>query len=61
MTEEYGHIPDAFRLSPEEINHLRTQKYELTEYARKKLRERMQLDAPQQDTIKYKDPEVKND
>ena len=61
MTEEYGHIPDAFRLSPEEINHLRTQKYQLTEYARKKLRERMQLDAPQQDTIKYKDPEVKND
>jgi hypothetical protein len=61
MTEEYGHIPDAFRLSPEEINHLRTQKYELTEYARKKLRERMQLDNPQQDTIKYKDPEVKND
>jgi hypothetical protein len=38
MDEEYGHIPDAFHLSPEEVEELRKQKYEITEYAKEKLR-----------------------
>jgi hypothetical protein len=41
MTEEYGHIPDAFHLSPEEVEELRKQKYELTQYAKEKLKELM--------------------
>ncbi len=39
MSEEYGHIPDAFLLNPEEIQELRKSKRELTEYAKKKLQE----------------------
>jgi hypothetical protein len=39
MTEEYGHIPDGFLLNPEEIQELRKSKRELTEYAKKKLKE----------------------
>jgi hypothetical protein len=39
MNEEYGHIPDGFLLNPEEIQELRKQKQELTEYAKKKLQE----------------------
>jgi hypothetical protein len=38
MTEEYGHIPDGFLLNPEEIQELRKQKHEITEYAKEKLR-----------------------
>jgi len=38
MTEEYGHIPDAFHLSQEEIETLRKSKKELTEYGKEKLR-----------------------
>ena len=38
MTEEYGHIPDGFLLNPEEVEELRKQKHELTEYAKEKLR-----------------------
>ena len=38
MTEEYGHLPDGFLLNPEEIQELRKQKYEITEYAKEKLR-----------------------
>jgi hypothetical protein len=38
MTEEYGHIPDAFHLSQSEIDELRKNKNYLTEYAKKKLR-----------------------
>jgi DNA-binding MurR/RpiR family transcriptional regulator len=38
MTEEYGNIPDGFLLNPEEIQELRKQKHELTEYAKEKLR-----------------------
>jgi hypothetical protein len=41
MSEEYGHIPDGFLLNPEEIKELRKNKQELTEYAKKKLRELM--------------------
>ena len=41
MTEEYGHIPDAFYLSQEEIETLRKSKKELTEYGREKLRKLM--------------------
>jgi hypothetical protein len=39
MNEEYGHIPDGFLLNPEEIKELRKNKQELTEYAKKKLKE----------------------
>jgi hypothetical protein len=39
MTEEYGHIPDAFYLSDGEIEDLRNSKKELTTYGREKLRE----------------------
>jgi hypothetical protein len=39
MTEEYGHIPDAFHLSQKEVEELRNSKKELTEYAKKKLQE----------------------
>ena len=41
MNEEYGHIPDGFLLNPEEIKELRKNKQELTEYAKKKLKELM--------------------
>ena len=41
MTEEYGHIPDAFYLSQEEIETLRKSKKELTEYGKEKLRKLM--------------------
>jgi len=41
MTEEYGHIPDAFYLSQEEIETLRKSKKELTEYGKEKLRKMM--------------------
>jgi len=39
MTEEYGHIPDAFLLSPEEMNELRNKKHTLTKYGKQRLRE----------------------
>ena len=39
MTEEYGHIPDGFLLNPEEVEELRKQKHEITEYAKKKTQE----------------------
>lgn len=41
MGEEYGHIPDAFYLSQEEIETLRKSKKELTEYGKQKLRKLM--------------------
>jgi hypothetical protein len=41
MGEEYGHIPDGFLLNPEEIQELRKNKQELTQYAREKLKELM--------------------
>jgi hypothetical protein len=39
MSEDYGHIPDGFLLNPEEIEELRTNKRELTDYAKQKLKE----------------------
>ena len=39
MTEEYGHIPDAFFLPKEEVEELRNKKHELTEYGKQRLRE----------------------
>lgn len=39
MTEEYGHISDAFFLSQSEIENLRNAKKELTTYGKEKLRE----------------------
>ena len=41
MSEEYGNIPDGFLLNPEEIQELRKQKYEITEYAKEKLKKLM--------------------
>jgi predicted XRE-type DNA-binding protein len=41
MTEEYGHIPDAFHLSQSEIEDLRNAKKELTTYGKDKMREYM--------------------
>ena len=37
--EDFGNLPDGFFLSQREINELRNQKYELTQYARQKLKE----------------------
>jgi hypothetical protein len=45
MTEEYGHIPDAFYLSQSEIDELRNAKKELTQYGKQKLRELMDKEA----------------
>ena len=44
MTEEYGHIPDGFFLSDNEVEELRNKKHELTEYGKQKLRELMNKD-----------------
>ena len=41
MTEEYGHIPDAFHLSDKEVEDLRKSKKELTEYGKQQLRKLM--------------------
>jgi UDP-N-acetyl-D-mannosaminuronic acid transferase (WecB/TagA/CpsF family) len=38
MIEEYGHIPDAFLLNPEEIQELRANKRYLTAQAKQKIR-----------------------
>jgi len=46
MTEEYGHTPDGFFLSQEEVNDLRKAKKELTEYAKQKLGELMETETP---------------
>lgn len=51
MTEEYGHIPDAFHLSQEEIETLRKSKKELTEYGKEKLRKMMNNYIPDDDVI----------
>ncbi len=50
MTEEYGHIPDAFYLSQEEIETLRKSKKELTEYGKEKFR-KMNNYIPDDDVI----------
>ena len=49
MTEEYGHIPDGFLLNPEEVEELRKQKHELTEYGKEKLRELIEKQEAQND------------
>ena len=38
MSEEYGHIPDGFYLSHQEIDDLRKSKRQLTEYGREQLK-----------------------
>lgn len=38
MSEEYGHIPDGFFLSQQEIDDLRKSKKELTDYGKQQLR-----------------------
>jgi hypothetical protein len=49
MSEEYGNIADGFFLSQEEIDELRNQKYELTQYARQKLKELKEKQETQND------------
>jgi len=39
MTEEYGHTPDGFFLSQQEVNNLRKAKKELTQYGKQKIKE----------------------
>ena len=39
MTEEYGHTPDGFFLSQQEVNDLRKAKKELTKYGKQKIKE----------------------
>jgi hypothetical protein len=40
--EDMGHIPDGFFLSQEEIEELRNKKFELTQYAKEKLKKLME-------------------
>jgi|688.fasta_scaffold454283_4 hypothetical protein len=47
--EDFGNLPDGFFLSQNEIDELRNQKYELTDYARKKLKELMEKQEAQND------------
>ena len=47
--EDMGNIPDAFHLSQSEIDELRNQKYELTQYARQKLKELKEKQEAQND------------
>ena len=49
MNEEYGNIPDAFHLSQSEIQELRKQKHEITEYAKQKLKELIEKQETQND------------
>jgi len=49
MSEEYGHIPDGFLLNSEETEELRKQKYEITEYAKEKLRKLIEKQEAQND------------
>jgi len=49
MDEEYGHIPDAFHLSQEEIEELRNKKFELTQYAKEKLKKLKEKQEAQND------------
>jgi hypothetical protein len=49
MTEEYGNIADGFLLSQSEIDELRKSKREITEYAKQKLKERMEKQEAQND------------
>ena len=39
MTEEYGHTPDGFFLSQDEVDGLRKAKKELTQYGKQKIKE----------------------
>jgi hypothetical protein len=47
--EDMGHIPDGFFLSQEEIEELRNKKFELTQYARQKLKELKEKQEAQND------------
>jgi hypothetical protein len=64
--EDMGHLPDGFFLSQSEIDELRNQKYELTQYARQKLKElkhKEALEIARQGMVEYKDAleELKDD
>jgi hypothetical protein len=49
MSEEYGNIPDGFLLTQEEVEQLRKQKHEITEYAKEKLRKLIEKQEAQND------------
>ena len=49
MNEKYGNIPDGFLLNSEETEELRKQKYEITEYAKEKLRKLIEKQEAQND------------
>ncbi len=51
MSEEYGHIPDGFLLSDKEVEELRNNKKQLTEYGKQKLRELMRNQEPYPDEM----------
>ena len=56
--EDFGNLPDGFFLSQSEIDELRNQKYELTQYARQKLKElkhKEALEIARQSMVEYKD------
>ena len=47
--EDFGNLPDGFFLSQNEIDELRNQKYELTDYAKQKLKELIEKQKTQND------------
>jgi hypothetical protein len=47
--EDFGNLPDGFFLSQSEIDELRNKKYELTHYAREKLKKLMKKQETQND------------
>jgi hypothetical protein len=49
MGEEYGHIPDGFFLSDNEVKELRNKKQELTDYGKQRLRELLEKQKKKKD------------
>jgi FtsZ-binding cell division protein ZapB len=49
MSEEYGNIADGFLLSQSEIDELRNKKFQLTQYAKQKLKELIEKQEAQND------------
>jgi hypothetical protein len=64
--EDFGNLPDGFFLSQSEIDELKKSKRELTDYARKKLKElkhKEALEIARNGMVEYKDAleELKDD
>jgi len=51
MTEEYGHIPDGFFLSENEVEELRNKKHELTEYGKQRLKDLMNINPTHEEML----------